>query len=261
MIKVEKLRNSTINMYLNCPYAFNLYEIEEREGLSTKNFVLGKAYEESVISYYETSDFDFKKDIGFELEKDFDYLVDEEKKDIEKNMSSNIEIATSSIEFYIENIGKNYELVHKQIEIKLNLEDVLFRISGHADSILKNKETGELISPDFKSSKNKMSSISFPYKKQLALYSMFLKNMRMGIHVFIKTKKPQAYELFMSDSELKQYQKIVHQVAIQVSTLIMVGNYEPTGLGKKDEYGNKPMCLGCLQRLNCKYARQLYDIK
>ncbi len=252
-----KLSNSSINSYLECPYGFYLRKIEKAKTFSNKNFILGKAYESAVVDYFKKGDFNFEKNLDIETNKDAPNLKKEELEKVEKERKVDIEKANNSINYYAENIGKNYNLISNNIYVEIPLDNVFYNVIGYADAILENKETGENLLIDFKTSGVKMTEINHSYKFQLALYSLALPQFQPAIHALVKTKKPQAFELLMTEQEKAMYQNIAHQTAIDVSRNIYQGNFDPLGLGKKASYGNGTMCESCLIK-KCGYRNSFY---
>ncbi len=206
---------------------------------------------------FQKGDFNFRKEFEKELEKDVKDIKKVDLAKIETEQETDIIKAENTINFYAENIGKNYNLISHNIFVKIPLDDVFYEIIGYADAILENKETGENLLIDFKTSGVKMTEINHSYKFQLALYSLALPQFQPAIHALIKTKKPQAFELLMTEQEKAMYQNIAHQTAIDVSRNIYQGNFDPLGLGKKASYGNGTMCESCLIK-KCGYRNSFY---
>ena len=241
-----QLSHSSVNSYLQCPRYYKLSKVDGLKGITKKAFFEGRAYESAVVDGYN-GDFNFEKSYKKEMDKDFDSLTEEEKKETEDNLKESVEKGQKCVEIYHEGIGKRYELIETQIKLDGILCGFIEWV-GYADAVLKNKDQETSLLVDFKTSSRSMNEISFDYKRQLALYSTILENMETGIHALIKTKTPKTQELI---EDLSRYNRVVEETFFNVYDNIKQANFSPLGLSKIDLYTRKPQCFGCLQRNNC----------
>lgn len=151
---------SRLHAWEQCPYAFYLRYIENREGESNYYAANGKCMHEVLEAVFK---YEIKIDECTQLYADkYDLICEKTKQSV---MDSTYE---KCMDYLCEIDGidsEKYEIIG--VELKLEFKIGKYKFVGYADLVVKNKENGEVILVDHKQAKHFMKKDGTPLKSQL----------------------------------------------------------------------------------------------
>ena len=162
-----KLSASSLNLFLRCPYAYYLKEIEKAEPVMNEGAFLGKLIHKTLENYFnykKQNQNEDKLDIADFLEDSFKQLIKQENIKFTFKKSDYKDIAVDMLQNYNQ-IAKTITPLETEKYFEIYIDDVY--ITGYIDLLTQDRK---LI--DFKTSQSKNVKINSEYVMQISLYSM-----------------------------------------------------------------------------------------
>lgn len=151
---------SRLHAWEQCPYAFYLKYIEERDGESNYYAANGKCMHEVFESIF-TDKISVEQCTQF-YSDNYDLICDKTKQSIMDNTYEKCMDYLCNIDDFD---NKKYEILG--VEVKLEFKIGKYDFVGYADLVVKNKENGEVILIDHKQATHFMKKDGTPLKNQL----------------------------------------------------------------------------------------------
>jgi len=231
-----KLSASSLNLFLKCPYAYYLKEIEKVEPQFTEDRVFtGKLVHKTLENY-----FTFRKDNPDENPSLLDFL-DDAYKELRDNLSNSIQTlnfkddAVEMLKQY-EATARTLQPLETEKEFELEIDDI--RITGYIDLITKDRKV-----IDFKTTNSTNIKVSTEYKLQLSIYALTNQGNSYYLHYItpIKTQEIQVKPM---------KQTLLLQILNQFKNVYLGGGFTPSGIT------HPYACQSCAYKHRCVFFQK-----
>lgn len=230
-----KLSASSLNLFLRCPYAYYLKELEKVQPAYSERVFVGKLVHKTLENYFL-----YKKENPDTPTSLLDFLEDSYKEVRESHEIS----STSALNYKDESVDylKNYENIAKQIqplEVEKNFEIIIddITISGYIDLIDKNRKI-----IDYKTTNQKSIKPSPEYRMQLSVYSLTGLGNSYALHYITPT--------LFKEFEIKPLKtSFIHEILNNFRTSYLSGAFIPAGLT------HPYACQYCAYSQYCKFHK------
>ena len=232
---MAKLSASSLNLFLRCPYAYYLKEIEKVPPSFTDKVFVGKLVHKTLENY-----FNHKKQEQDTNASLIDFLDDSYK---ELTSSSEISI-TKALNYKDESVDylKQYESIAKtlaplEVEKEIQLEIAGVNITGYIDLLTVDRK---LI--DFKTTTQKTIKLSSEYKMQLSIYSLV--NIANSYYLH-----------YITSSSFKEFKikplkhSFIYEIIETFNNAYLSGAFTPSGLT------HPYACQYCAYKEQCKFYK------